>query len=113
MNIALLGSAALIVVTAAIHSFKGERRVISAVAAIDPAALDPRIRRIIHFSWHLESVFMVLTAATLAWPGSPTMLVRLIGATYLMIGLVVLWRSRGRHVSGPLFTGAGLLALFG
>jgi hypothetical protein len=110
LSVALLGSAALIVATAAVHSIKGERRVMSAVATIDPAVLNPRLRRMIHFSWHLESLFMVLTAATVAWPGSPMSLVRLIGATYLVLGLYVLWKSRGGHVSGPLYTGAGLLA---
>ena len=113
MSIALLGSAALIVATAAVHSIKGERRVMSAVAAIDPAVLNPRLRRIIHVSWHLESLFMVLTAATIAWPGSPQLLVRLIGATNLGLGLYALWKSRGGHVSGPLYTGAGVLALIG
>ena len=113
MNLALIGSAALIVITAAIHSIRGERRIMSAVAAIDPAVLNPRLRRIIHFSWHLESLFMVLTAVTVAWPGSPIALVRLIGGTCLVLGLYVLWKSRGGHVSGPLFTGAGLLALIG
>ena len=111
MTLALIGSAALLAATAAIHSFMGERRVISAVAAIDPAVLDPRLRRIIRFSWHLESLFMLLTAASVAWPGSPKLLVRLVGVTLLLLGLYVLWKSRGRHISGPLFTGAGVLAL--
>ena len=113
MSLALLGSAGLIVATAAIHSIKGERRVISAIAAIDPAVLAPRLRRMLHFTWHIASVYMVLTAAAVAWPGSPQPLVRLIGATYLVLGIIALWMSRGRHVSGPLYTGAGVLALIG
>lgn len=111
MSVALLGSAALIVATAAIHSVLGERRVISRVRSIDPAVLSPRLARMLAFTWHVASVYMLLTAATVAWPGSPRSLVRLIGATYLALGFIALWRSRGRHVSGPLFTGAGVLAL--
>ena len=65
----------------------------------------------LHFTWHLASVYMVLTAAAVAWPGSPRPLVHLIGATYLVLGVIALWKSRGRHVSGPLFTAAGVLAL--
>lgn len=111
MSIALLGSALLIVATAAIHSIRGERRVISRVRSIDPAVLQPRLARMLTFTWHTASVYMLLTAATVAWPGSPRALVRVIGATYLALGLIALWKSRGRHVSGPLFTGAGVLAL--
>ena len=111
MSAALLGSAALILATAAIHSILGERRVMSRVRTVDPAVLSPRVQRMLHFTWHLASVYMVLTAATVAWPESPRMLIRLIGATYLALGVIALWKSRGRHVSGPLFTGAGVLAL--
>jgi hypothetical protein len=111
MMLAQLGSAALIAATAAVHSVKGERRVMSHVANLDPSVLDPRLKRILHFTWHVASVYMLLTAAAVAWPGSPRSLVRLIGATYLVLGLVAFWKSRGRHVSGPLYTGAGVLAL--
>ena len=113
MTFALLGSATLIVATAAIHSIRGERRVISRVRSIDPGVLDRRLGRMLTFTWHLASVYMLLTAATVAWPGSPRTLVRLIGATYLALGVIALWKSRGRHVSGPLFSGAGVLALIG
>jgi hypothetical protein len=111
VSIALLGSAALIAATAAVHSSLGERRVLSRVRSTDDAVLAPRLRRMLSFTWHLASVYMLLTAATVAWPGSPRPLVRLIGATYLVLGIIALWKSRGRHVSGPLFTGAGVLAL--
>ena len=85
----------------------------SRVNSIDAALLAPRLRRMLHFTWHQASVYMLLTAAAVAWPGSPKVLIRLIGATYLVNGLIVLWKSRGRHVSGPLYTGAGVLALVG
>ena len=87
MSVALLGSAALIIATAAIHSIKGERRVWSQVRRIDPAVLSPRVRRMLHFTWHSASAYMVLTAAAVAWPGSPRPVVRLTGATYLAFGV--------------------------
>ena len=83
----------------------------SRIGSIDPAMLHPRLKRMLHFTWHVASIYMLLTAAAVAWPGSPRPLVRLIGVTYLALGLVALWKSRGRHVSGPLYTGAGVLAL--
>jgi hypothetical protein len=111
MSVAQLGSASLIVATAAVHSILGERRVMSRIGSIDPAMLHPRLKRMLHFTWHVASIYMLLKAAAVAWPGSPRPLVRLIGVTYLALGLVALWKSRGRHVSGPLYTGAGVLAL--
>ena len=59
----------------------------------------------------MSTLLMVLTALTVAWPGTPSIIVKLIGAAYLGLGLLSLWMTRGRHISGPLFTAAGLLAL--
>jgi hypothetical protein len=56
---------------------------------------------------------MLLTAAAIAWPGTPIGLVRVIGISYLALGILAFWISKGRHVSGPLFAAAGLLALAG
>lgn len=81
------------------------------VDSIDADMLPPRVRRMLRFTWHSASLNMLLTAAAVAWPASPRPLVRLIGATYLVLGIVALWKSRGRHVSGPLYAGAGVLAL--
>jgi hypothetical protein len=71
----------------------------------------PRAGRAVRFTWHLATLLMLLTALTVAWPGTPAPLVRLIGAAYLLLGVLALAMTRGRHVSGPLFTAAGLLAL--
>jgi hypothetical protein len=111
MSVAQLGSASLIVATAAVHSILGERRVMSRIGSIDPAMMNPLLMRMLLFTWLVGCILRLLTAAGVAWPGCPRPLVRLIGVTYLALGLVALWKSRGRHVSGPLYTGAGVLAL--
>jgi len=79
--------------------------------AKDAFAAMPRAGRAIRFTWHLATLLMVLTALTVAWPGTPVAIVRIIGAAYLALGLLALWMTRGRHVSGPMFTAAGLFAL--
>ena len=109
----LIGAAFVIVTTALYHSILGERRVMSALLAVDPRLLSRRVRRTLRFTWHLATFLMVLTAATVAWPETPKNLVRLIGGAYLLLGISAFWVSRGRHVSGPLFTASGLLALAG
>ena len=113
MNMLLVGAAFVIATTALYHSVEGERRVISPLLAVDSKHLSRRLRRVIRFTWHLATFLMFLTAATLVWPGTPTTLVRLIGAAYLVLGVTALGVSRGRHVSGPLFSAAGLMSLAG
>ncbi|MGZ8998714.1 MAG: hypothetical protein ACXW2T_07660 [Allosphingosinicella sp.] len=113
MNMLFLGAAFIIATTALYHSIQGERRVMSALLAVDIRLLSRRVRRVLRFTWHLATLLMLLTAATVSWPETPTNLVRLIGAAYLALGLAAFWVSRGRHVSGPLFSAAGLLAVAG
>ena len=109
----LIGAAFVIVTTALYHSILGERRVIGPLLAVHSRLLSHRLRRVLRFTWHLATLLMILTAATLVWPDTPTNLVRLIGASYLLLGVAAFWTSKGRHVSGPLFSAAGGLALAG
>jgi hypothetical protein len=111
LNLLALGSATVIVVTAAYHSWLGERRVIASILALDSKLLAEKVRRALRFTWHLTSLLMLLTAATILWPQAPTRLIGLIGAVYLLLGLVTLWLSKGRHPSFILFGTAGITAL--
>ena len=113
MNTLLTAAAVIIVATALYHSALGEKRIITPLMAMDQRAFSKRGRRTIRFTWHLATLLMFLTAATVAWPGIPIGLVRLIGGAYLLLGLVAFYVSRGKHVSGPLFAAAGLMALAG
>jgi hypothetical protein len=111
VNLVAAAAGLLIAATGMIHSILGERRMIRPLLAKDAFAALPRAGRAIRFTWHLATLLMVLTALTVAWPGTPAAILKLIGAAYLLLGLLSLWMTRGRHVSGPMFTAAGLLTL--
>ena len=111
MNAVAVLAALLIATTGAIHSFLGERRILGPLAASGVLASIPGAARAIRFTWHLTTLLMLLTAITVAWPATPAPILRLIGTAYLALGLLSLAMSRGRHISGPLFTAAGVLAL--
>jgi hypothetical protein len=111
MNLPLLAAGGMIAAAGVVHSVLGERRIMPRIRAME--ALDPRMRRVLTFTWHLAGLLMLLSGITVAWPGTPAGLVRLVGVVYLLLGLLSLKMSRGRHISGPLFTGGGLLALVG
>ena len=111
MNMLAAAAGILIAATGLVHSVLGERRILKPLLANDAYASVPRAGRAIRFTWHLVTLLMALTALTVAWPGTPVVLIRLIGAAYLLLGALSLAMTRGRHISGPLFTGAGLLAL--
>ena len=107
---ALHVAAGLVIAAAGlVHSILGERRIMSRVRTME--SIDPRARRALSFTWHLAGLLMIITGLTIAWPGTPPLLVQLIGATYLLLGLLSLKMTRGRHISGPMFTGGGLLAM--
>ena len=111
MNPLAAAAGILIAATGMVHSVLGERRMIKPLLASGAFAASPRVGRAIRFTWHMSTLLMLLTALTVAWPETPALLVRVIGTAYLLLGLLALVVSRGRHVSGPLFTAAGLLAL--
>jgi hypothetical protein len=107
---ALHVAAGLIIAAAGVvHSVLGERRIMARVRSLE--TLDPRARRALTFTWHLAGLLMVVTGLTVAWPGTRPLLVQLIGVLYLLLGLFSLKMTRGRHISGPMFTSGGLLAL--
>jgi hypothetical protein len=111
MNLLAVASGILIAATGAVHSVLGERKLIAPLLAGGAFAAAPRAGRAVRFTWHLATLLMVLTALTVAWPGTPAAVVRLIGLAYLGLGLLSLWMTRGRHISGPMFTVAGVFAL--
>lgn len=111
MNLLAIAAGILIAATGAIHSVLGERKLIGPLLAGEAFAAAPRAGRAVRFTWHLATLLMVLTALTVAWPGTPVAIIRLIGLAYVGLGLLSLWMTRGRHISGPMFTAAGLFTL--
>jgi hypothetical protein len=102
-------AAFVIISTGLVHSVLGQRRIMARVSANE--SLDPRIRRALLFTWHLAGLLMVVTGVTVGWPGTAAVLIDMIGFIYVGLGILSFWMTRGRHISGPLFTIGGLLAL--
>ncbi len=107
-------SAAFMVTTAGVHSLLGYRRLIVPLLRSESGLLaDLLTRRIIRFAWHATSVLMLISAAAVAWPGTPHALLISIGAGWLATGLFNAVYTKGRHIAWPALGGAGIFALIG
>ena len=110
-------SAIVIVATAVLHSALGERLLIGPLTkSRDGVMRSPLARRVLRLAWHFTSVLMVLTAAGLVFAthnegGSWQGYVALLGAAYLLVGLITAVLTRFRHVGWLPLTLAGVLAL--
>ncbi len=107
-------SAAFMVTTAGVHSVLGYRRLIVPLLHSEAGPLaDPLSRQIIRFAWHATSVLMLISAAAIAWPGTPNALLIVIGGGWLATGLFNAAYTKGRHIAWPALSGAGIFALIG
>lgn len=107
-------SAAFMVTTAGVHSVLGYRRLIVPLLRSEAGPLDdPLSQRIICFAWHATSVLMLISATTVAWPGTPNALLIVIGGGWLATGMFNAVYTKGRHVAWPALSGAGIFALIG
>nr|WP_208417583.1 hypothetical protein [Sphingopyxis panaciterrae] len=102
------------VTTAGVHSVLGYRRLIAPLLQRRDGPLsEPLTRRIIRFAWHATSVLMLISAVAVAWPGTPSGLVAVIGAGWLATGLFNVAYTKGQHIAWPALSGAGIFALIG
>jgi len=107
-------SAAFMVTTAGVHSVLGYRRLIVPLLRRREGPLsDALTRRIIRFAWHATSILMLISAAAVAWPGTPNGLLVVIGGGWLATGLFNAAYTKGRHIAWPALSGAGIFALIG
>ena len=107
-------SAGLMALTALVHSWLGEKRIVMPLLDYNEGVMRrPLARVIVRYAWHVTSALMLASALAVAWPGTPRGLVLAIGAIWLALGLTSLVASRGRHVGWPVLTGAGLAAIVG
>lgn len=107
-------SAGLMVLTAIVHSWLGEVRLIGPQLRGRHGVLArPFARTITRYAWHVTSALMVASALAIAWPGSPRGLILAIGGIWLALGLLSLVVTRGKHVGWPVLAGAGLAAIIG
>ena len=105
-------AAALLVVTAVVHSVVGERRILSPM--LGPAEGGPRIlksrlaRAIVRFAWHFTSISWLAVAAVFAIlaglpaPVQTHAIVVVLGGSFLVMAVISLAISRGRHIGWPL-----------
>ena len=70
-------------------------------------------RKVLRGAWHLTSAFMVLTAAVMVWPDTDRWLKALVASVWLVIGLVSLISTKGKHVGWPTLSLSGLSGLTG
>jgi len=122
INSSLILASVLIFGIGVVHSWLGERRLIGPLLAPDKrrGMLEKSrfARQTLRFAWHLT---------TLAWWGLGAVLIALamspldghvysvsviIGATFLITGLVTLLTSRGRHLAWPVFLAIAGLSVY-
>lgn len=107
-------SAAFMVTTALVHGALGEKRLIQPLLALDQGIMAVDLaRKVFRFAWHAMSVLMLVSAASVVWPGTPRALVLLIGAAWIAVGLADGLYTRGRHIGWPILTASGVFAILG
>ena len=100
-------AAGCMVLTAVAHSTLSETRLMKPLVA-------PGLHRtIVRYALHAMSVYMLLSALTVAWPGTPAGLILVEGAGWIIVGIAGLLVSRGKHLGWPLITAAGVFTLIG
>ena len=109
----LHASAIIMVATALAHSVMGEKRLIAPLLARNIDLLAGYRAALMRFAWHYTSVLMIVTAALVAWPDAPVLLIQITGAAWLFAGVFDAIVTRGKHIGWPLLSLAGILALMG
>ena len=110
--------ASFLLITAAVHSVLGERRLIPPLLMQRDGVLESEFARfLLRAVWHFMSVgFAIIATGLIATAGSrSTAGTALLAATALGIGGAGVFDaigSRGRHIGWPLLVLIGFLALF-
>ena len=74
-------SAAFMVTTAGVHSVLGERRLIRPLMTLNQGVMGVDLaRKVFRLAWHALALLMLVSAASVVWPGTPRDLILLIGA---------------------------------
>ena len=110
-------AAALILLTMAVHSLLGQKRLITPLLGSDEGILGrPLARFLIPFAWHLTSAIGCIVAAILlAWAWAPeharTVGIAATGIIFTAAGIYDAVGSRGEHIGWPLLVAIGATAL--
>lgn len=107
-------SAAFMTATALVHGVLGERRLIAPLMTLDQGVMGVDLaRRVFRLAWHALSLLMLVSAASVVWPGTPRDLILLIGIAWTATGLADALYTRGRHIGWPFLAMSGVCALVG
>ena len=107
----LYSSAALMVAVALLHSTVGKRAFLD--TSLRRRDLVPYAQAVSRFAWQSVTLFMLLNAMLVAWPGTPEIMIIVSGLYWFGMGIADLIIARGTHKAWFLLCGAGLLALAG
>lgn len=100
--------------TAVVHGALGERRLIGPLMTLDRGIMGIDLaRKVFRLAWHALSLLMLVSAASVVWPGTPRELILLIGVAWTATGLFDAIYTRGRHIGWPFLTASGVFALLG
>ncbi|TPW00857.1 MAG: hypothetical protein FD125_2912 [bacterium] len=106
----------LLVLTAAIHSLLGERRLITPLMRERTGVLaSDQYRLLLRLTWHLGSALsLALAAVLLAAVWRPEAVLRIAltatGTVFLLAGLIDAVGTRLRHIGWPFLTAIGVIA---
>jgi len=114
--ILLIAASTLCLVTALIHSYFGEKRLIAPLIDSDHVVLEkPLAKQVLRFAWHWTSALWMLVAAYLFLAASSQLdhepLLLAIGIAHLIAGLIDGLFTRGKHIGWPPITLIGVLVL--
>ncbi len=115
MNLFLLIAAVLLVITAFIHSFVGERKLITPLLSqVSNTVLekDSLNRPVLRVAWHLTTIawlglaIVILDYANL--PRPPQLAVYAMAGTFILTGFLIGVSTRGKHPAWIVF---GIIAI--
>lgn len=114
----LITASALCVITAIIHSYFGEKRLITPLINSGHGVMvSPLAKQVLRFAWHWTSLLWVLIAAYLAIAAqgqvSHRPLLMGIGLFHLGAGLLDGIFTRGKHIGWLPITLIGVMVLMG
>lgn len=105
-------AAGAMTLTALAHSYLGERELVRPMLQLNSGILTvPLARQVIRFGWHITTALMLACAAAMIVPGTPLLLIAVVGAIWLGSGLIDLIYTRGKHIGGPMISASGVFAL--
>jgi hypothetical protein len=113
----LVAAAVTTLLTAATHSYFGEKRLIGPLVASDAGVMSRLLaKQVIRFAWHLTSLLWIGQALLLFRAAADpafrdVALIGGIGIIHLAIGLFDAVMTRGQHIGWPLLTAISAFAL--